>query len=424
MKNLPYPRSRGARRGGALVGVLFVAAALALLSLSTVSLTTAAMREQGGWRRDVTARYVADAGIGAAVFALRSGLAADQGNAEQPVEFGGGTYWVERRDLAGGLFSLVSTGDQNGSTVRVEAVLRAQRQSMFTYGAFGDEFMGLASNATVDSYLASEGTYASQAINGSGGHPYANQNGTVGSNGNVTLRQNSRVHGDAAAGPEGVTTVMGNAVVSGATTPSTTRVELPPIEFPDYVSLGPLSVPGNSVATLPAGPQRYGAAQIGSRARLTVSGPATLVFDSLVVRSNAQLLFDTTNGPVEVYVHGDFILNSNTLFAPLSRNPADLALNLNTDNVINPDQQVDLDEVDFDSNSKLFGTIYAPRASVHIDSNFELFGAIVARRLVLDSYAKVHYDETLVEARGGAPRDFEVVAWRLLSREDRGGANQ
>ena len=279
--------------------------------------------------------------------------------------------------------------------------------------------LALASNASVDSYEASEGTYASQAVNGSGAHVYANSNGTVGSNGNVTLRQNSTVWGDANAGPEGTTTVTGNATVSGSTTPSTERMELPPIEFPDFPTLGPLDIPGNSVSTLPGGPQRYGQAVIGSRARLTVTGPATLVFDSLVVSSNSELLFDTTIGPVEVYVHGDFILNSNTLVAPLSRNPADLAFNLNTDNVINPDLEVDLDDIDFDSNSKLFGTVYAPRALVYINSNFELFGAIVARRLLLDSYSKVHYDETLARARGLGSDEFELVAWRILPRVER-----
>lgn len=409
------------KAGGALVGVLFVAAALSMLALSTMTFTSAAMREQGAARRDAAARYVADAGVGAAIFALRSGRTADQGSADAPVEFGGGTYWVQRQDGPGGLFTLVSTGDQNGSTVRVEAVLRAERESMFRYAAFGDEMLALASNAMVDSYRASDGTYAEQAIHGSGAHAFANEDGSVGSNGNITLRQNSTVHGTASAGPEGTTTVMGNAVVTGATTPATQRLELPPIEFPDFPSLGPFSVPGSSTATLPAGPRRYAAVEIGSRARLTVSGPATLVFDSLVVRSNSQLLFDTTNGPVEVYVHGDFILNSNTLVAPLSRNPADLALHVNTDNVINPDNEVDLDDIDFDSNSKLFGTIYAPRALVHINSNFELFGAIVARRLILDSYSKVHYDETLADARGEGSREFEVVAWRILPRVDRGG---
>jgi hypothetical protein len=68
--------------------------------------------------------------------------------------------------------------------------------------------------------------------------------------------------------------------------------------------------------------------------------------------------------------------------------------------------------VDFESNAKLFGTIYAPSASIVINSNFELFGSLVARAVHLDSNSRIHFDEALLELDEDEEITFETVAWR------------
>ncbi len=65
----------------------------------------------------------------------------------------------------------------------------------------------------------------------------------------------------------------------------------------------------------------------------------------------------------------------------------------------------------------MYGTIYAPNASVEINSNFELFGSVVARRVHLDSNCRIHYDESLQEARGETSGDFRTICWRRLSAD-------
>ena len=145
---------------------------------------------------------------------------------------------------------------------------------------------------------------------------------------------------------------------------------------------------------------------------LNIIGPATVVFSSLELGQNSMLEVDSTNGAVEIFVVDDFVMGSNTTFAPMDRNPtrvkevtaegevifeAALALNLLSDNVVNPDANVDLDEVDFESNAEFYGTLYAPYAIVEINSNFQLFGAMVAREILLDSNSKIHFDESLLD---------------------------
>jgi hypothetical protein len=73
---------------------------------------------------------------------------------------------------------------------------------------------------------------------------------------------------------------------------------------------------------------------------------------------------------------------------------------------------VDVDLLDFDSNAKMYASIYAPNALVEINSNFELFGALMAKELILDSNCKIHYDESLAEADIYSTTNFEVIGWR------------
>jgi hypothetical protein len=403
-------------QGTAVIAALVMVVGLGAFSLSLVTMVGSAYEERETSRDELSAKLVAEAGLAEAVFRIQSGLDPELGTQEAPVDAGTGAYWVEEVDLGGGLRSLTSTGVDGLGAARLQLVLRAESGAFFQWGAFGAEGIGLARNARIDSYDSTLGTYASQATNSSGTDLYASQNGNVGSNGDVTLQQNSQVHGDALCGPTAVTSVLGNAVVSGSTTPATAEVEMPTIELPSgATSIGDYSV--GSDETLIAGDHAAGVMVIENHVTLTIEGPATLLLQSLTLETGAQLLVDSTNGPVEVFVVGDFIVNSNTLIAPIDRDPSALSLNLVSDNVIHPEQDVDLDELDdleFDSNAQLFGTIYAPNAFIEIDSNFELFGSLVARRVRLDSNSLIHFDEALQTAGGSDSGALETLLWREL----------
>jgi hypothetical protein len=89
-----------------------------------------------------------------------------------------------------------------------------------------------------------------------------------------------------------------------------------------------------------------------------------------------------------------------------------LSFQLLSDNIVDPLQLVDVDLLDFDSNAKMYASIYAPNALVEINSNFELFGAVMAKELILDSNCKIHYDESLADADIYSTSTFEVIGWR------------
>jgi len=187
---------------------------------------------------------------------------------------------------------------------------------------------------------------------------------------------------------------------------------LPPIVVPAIASSGNLTV--NTTATLGAGDVAYGDFVGKPGSVTTIVGPARVVVNNFQLRSTGQLLIDNSAGAVELYVVDDFVLSSNTMLRPLNDDPADFEINLLSDNVIDPGVVVDLDTIDFNSNAKMYGTIYAPNANIEINSNFELFGALIAHSVDLDSNCTIHYDEQLAISKGGAPGDYQALCWRSL----------
>jgi hypothetical protein len=402
------------RRGSALVTVTFAAAVLATLSFSLLAVTLSNAREQQGSKEKMRARYVCEAALSDAILDLKAGGSGDCGNANDPVDYGSGSYWVEASVLTADLTQLVATGREDRSGARLELTVQRTTSNLFQWGAFGDEQLAMDSNARTDSYDSTKGSYASQVVNGSGSSAYANANGSVGSNQDVTLKQNSKVYGDALPGPGGSTAVLGNAEVSGGTAPQPAVMEMPEIQVPIMPSKGSLSVPGATPLTLAPGDHRFDQFEVQTGGIVAVTGPARLVFEDFLLSSNAEFLVDASAGPVEVYIEGDFILESNTLMASKTYTPADLRVNLLSDNVKDPSIQVQLDIVTFDSNAQLYGTIYAPKTVIDIDSNFELFGSLIARRVTLDSNARVHYDESLATSSSLTESSYRTVCWRIL----------
>jgi hypothetical protein len=402
-----------ARRGSALVMVTLVTAVLATLSFALLTVSLAGAGEQRGAKERMRARYVAEAALSDAVLDLATGGDGNLGNAQNPVQYGSGAYWVEATPLGGDLFELVGTGREDRAGARIELTLGRTTTNLFRWAAFGDETMTMDSNARVDSYDSGAGSYAAQMVNGSGSNAYANPDGDIGSNEDVTVEANVQVWGDAFPGPSGTTTITGTATVSGSTAPMPELVVLPEILVPVIPSSGSMTV-GGTMLSLPAGDYHYDAFTVNSSKSVHVTGPARIVIENFELKSGAQFIVDASGGPVKLYVMDDFILGSSTLMASTTKAPIDLQVNLLSDNIANPAITVQLDVVTLNSNAQLYGTLYAPNSLIDIDSNFELFGSVVGRRVHLDSNSRVHYDETLATAASLQEASWETVCWRVL----------
>jgi hypothetical protein len=406
----------GRRRGSALAVVVIMVTVMAGMACMLLTVTLGGHKEQRQEREGLHARAVAQAGISDAMHNLLRGASGVIGTPDEPVAWGRSRYFVTETNLSGSVISLQSTGIDDRNSARMELVVRSVPTTIWRFGAFGKEFMHMDSNARVDSYNSDLGTYASQAINGSGSTQHGNSNGDIGSNGDVGLDQNGKVWGDALAGPNHSTTVLGNAVVSGSIVPMPEPLELPALTLPSYASLGALTV--NGATTIPTGNRRYTNLTVETNKTLTVNGPANIVITNLLLKSGSSMRINATGGPVTLWVIDDFVMRSNAFLGPTDLKSKNLAVNLLSDNVINPEVAIDLDEIDFASNTRLYGMVYAPSAAIEIRSNFELFGSLIARSVDLDSNARFHFDEALLDATGSGAPAFETICLRDLAIPD------
>jgi hypothetical protein len=405
-----------ARTGSTLIIVALLMAAVATLSLSFLAVLRSTHQENQSSREGLSALYACEAGLTAGVESLTRGGTGDVGSEQAPVVYGGQSYWVEATAMTKGRTSLVSVGRDDASRMGVEMVVQPLARGLFRWAAFGDEYVHMDSNSRTDSYDSSVGTYLSQQVNGSGSNAYANTDGDIGSNGNISMDSNIGVWGDAHPGPGGTVTCAGGSDpgITGSTTPLTSDSPLPELLVPAIPLGGDYIV---NTTTLTSGSYHFGQLQVNMNKTLTITGPATIVCEDFKLKSGSKITVDATNGPVEFFVLNDFILNSNTLIASTDRTPLDVAVNLMSDNILDPGVDVNFDEdlVDFDSGSKMYGSIYAPSASITIDSNFELFGSLLARRVDLNSNCRIHYDEQLQFAIAQNESRYQRLSWRLVS---------
>lgn len=397
-----------------MVMAVLASSMVAVLATSMVVIQVSGAVEQGSSRQETRAVLAAEAGLSKSYIALQANKNGALGSANSPVALAGGAVFVETQTFGPThkLLRVTSTARVGNSTASAELVLKDNVDTLFVYGAFGDTDLDLTAQTKVDSYNSTLGSYASQEVNGSGSNAWANDEGHIGSNGNIAVGVTSLVMGDASPGVTGSLTVTGSATVSGATANLTTPVSFPAINVPPIASVGNTTF--SSDTTLPAGNYHYGSTVINNNRTLTLTGPATIVFDSFEMKSSSQFLIDSTNGPVDIYVMDSFVMNSNTLFAANNRDPRAVRLNMLSDNILDPAVVIVLDTLTLASNAKFFGTMYAPDAFIDVSSNFEIYGSVVAEKVRLASNSRVHYDEALGQVLAPGSARYSRVSWRAL----------
>ncbi len=410
MRCIGHTRTYGDERGSALVVMAMATIAVAGLATALVTVNVSSSMQQRQESESLRSRYVCQAALAQGMYELRRGNSGAIGTQNAPSTWGESTFWVTATALTPDVSRLTATALEDRDGARMELTVREVPNTIWRFAAFGREELHMDSNSRVDSYDSTIGTYASQAVNGSGTDQHALTNGDVGSNANVTMDQNSQVWGDATAGPDHFTYVTGNAEVTGSTTPMTEEVEFPPLVVPTL----PNAAWNANGGALASGDYTFGSATLNANKTLTITGPARIVMTNFTLKSNSQIVINAAAGPVEFWIIDDFKMSSNSQIASTDLLPKNVKLNLLSDNVINPEVVVDLDDVDFDSNSKLFGTIYAPNAKITIDSNFELFGSMIAREADLNSNCFIHFDEDLLNSTASSQVKLEVLCWREL----------
>lgn len=414
-------RSTASQRGSALIFAMGFVIVVLVIAAGVHHLVLSQLQASGTQRRRVTAEYLAQAGVARTLawFNLQGYQLPQAANltATVPVKLASNntavvlpsnhpsTYidafgqsktnvvssyntYLTAQGTSAGSFSvvasliasqpetweLIATGQQGAVQRQVGAVIFRPQNSLFTNALFGRDFVAFNGNAKTDSYDSSIGAYGGTNVS---------KGGNVLSNGNITLNGNSTVNGDAIPGPDMAVTKNGNASVSGSTTPATTATTLQPVTVPGGVTnLGAIDIGGNSTRTLNAG---------------------TYVASSISIRGNADLVIDSTNGPVVLYVTGAINANGNGI-SNGSGKPQNLSI-----------FATGSDGVWLGGNTAFFGTVYAPNATLTVHGNSDLYGSFVGASVVLNGNGDVHYDQFL-RTLPGTPGPLKLIAeWMLPS---------
>ncbi|HBP23221.1 MAG TPA: hypothetical protein DEA08_36285 [Planctomycetes bacterium] len=354
-----------------------------------------------------------------------------------------GYYEARSVDVDGGdTYRVRAKAKVDGELRLLEAVVVREPVGYFPwrYGVFSDETLTLSSNPKIDSYSSSAGSYSSQVTPGPNAH--ANEQGSVGSNGDIVLSANVDVWGDANPGPSKAVTIPGSSSVAGSTTPLSNAQDMPAPTWTvppasDCVTSNGYDVPLNR--TSPG---------------ITTLGPGRYVFSSINVDHVGAVvrLEGTASDTIEIYITGGAAATDDPslwiekgVFRPAYGgtvseglptvkiyNVGKVSLESGPTMVGSPSGGApklqyfssytsDLSDssdlgVELRSNVAFFGAIYAPGAAVEINSHARIYGSVSGKQVFVDSNAKIHYDEDLanVSTDSSPASRFKVDVLRTI----------
>ncbi|MGB8953361.1 MAG: hypothetical protein WCC06_11935 [Candidatus Aminicenantales bacterium] len=409
-------------RGAILVVSLLVVVFMLILALPLLFRLTTQFRTTEKSYKSLAALNLAEAGVERAIWELNygdisswTGNSSLRSNTISSIQSAGGisvgSITIHVYDPEGNSPIVESTGNVPfvgamtvDKTVRV--VLEGQTSnSLFDYGIFGDEGVELRGNAFIDSYDSRDGAYGGSNV-GQNGHTGTNATAV----GCISLRNNSKIFGNALAGPgadpDSVILIQNNSHVYGSLRSLSETESMPSVTAPVGIpSRGEFDLGSNRTATISESGQ-YSSFSVSSNSTVTITESVTLyVTGAFSLSSNAELII-ASGVSVTMYFGGTFTEHSNASINNLTQDPTKLQI-YGTDSFNGA--------MEIRSNSDLWAAIYVPRAAVDINSNANIYGAVKARYIDIASNAHIHYDEALKELDTGfgeTTTTYIVKSWQ------------
>lgn len=390
----------GAERGGALVMSLIAVSTVVVLAASFTRFAAAVANRQAQAVDRKRAFYLAEAGLAEAFAGLACGRSGNVGTPDAPALLGDGLFWVETSELQPDVLRLEATGMIGSGRARLSLVAERGQEGVAALGVFSTGNVSLAEGSLVDAYDSSKvAPYASQ-LDHSGA--------SLGSSADISLAGSlltpTIVNGNVIPGVEHAVQSTGTVTVTGSTNPRLSAAELPPVEVPE-LSLGPAQKQASPYPlVIPAGNVGYQGLAVEPGSQVIIQGPAEVVLGSLVLQGSAELSFDTTQGPVRLYVTDALELAEGSLLTTTGTHPEDVWIQVAGETA---------DPVQLRSSGGFAGVVYAPEAPVVVGGSFELFGALIADALTFDGPAKLHFDRHLAQLAADESLPM-MLSWRIV----------
>lgn len=383
------------------VGLMFLGV-LAVLGVTAVVLTTTDLKIGDNYKTSVMAFYDAESGVSFAIQSIENGL--KDGTFSLPEDLGemvSLSVFAVPDDFSFTLGDVTKTGDNDysfsstgngGYNAQARISTACALGSAINYAAFGDLLIDMKAFSLVYSYDSSKTTSPTPAD--------STGDADVGSNGTVSVKNDTTVDGDVALGDDGagndaVYIVTGTPIITGTDGEDVDRVE------PD-----PLGIVGGDYADeviYYSTNNDNGAAGVGTSLSLGNGDSLTLTagnyyFTDIELKNGASVTIDATMGQVNIWLTGALEAKNGSSFN-VNGLPTDFAIFSDaTDSVI------------FKHGSHFSGLVYAPYATVEMKNSGNLYGAVWAQTADMKNDAVIYYDTSLKDEYDSN----EVIATRWI----------
>lgn len=408
------------QRGSALVLALIAVIAVSFMAMSFMQVSSAVTNRQALAMDNKVAFYLAEAGLAEGFTGVMVGKTGNVGTPTEPAVYGDGLLWVEATDLGDGYVDLESTAMSGSGKVTLSLVVQRPGVSVASLGMFSNGDLTINEGTLIDGYNSAEGSYRDQVQGlGSGG------DGGIGfdeaeevraedlglarlrSNGNITINSirgsPTTIGGNVIPGPGATATLNGDPTITGVVEPALASMDLPPVSPPNLgtPAAGVDHVNGLTLQ-VNAGDAAYEYLHVGANSSVVIQGPAVLNLGSLTLDPSAELTFDTTDGPIAVYVTGPVTMSETSQVSTTEQDTSRVSLLVSGENA-----------VELSAAAQFFGSVYAPEGEVSISPTFELFGVAIADELALAAGARIHFDLYLaaLSEQTAQPRH---LSWRII----------
>lgn len=394
------------QKGIAMVLALIVVAVLSVFGSATIARTVSENNLLTRQLQSGQAFWLAEAGMQKAVCAVNTGDWtgwSTAGTTRTISESLGtvGAYAVTITNVGSTNPTIIVNGNANNSVRTIEGRLSRQTQSMFTYAAFGNDFVRITGNALVDSYNSTSGYYSSHNMT---------RNGDIATNANttgaITLSGNARVYGDAGTGPTGTVVVSPNSRIAGAITHDRNESfasVVVPSNLTSLASRGSYSVSGNGSQIMQAGEYKYSSLNISGNGKITINGTVKLYLTSssaLTVSGNGKIIVPFSSELI-IYIDGKCSIGGNG-FVNHENHPNKLLLY---------STYAGSNGISLQGNSILRGGIYAPDTNISTNGNSYIYGSLIGKSVNLYGNTWLHFDENL-QNLGGTSSRYSVLSWK------------
>ena len=486
----PFRFERTKREGGALVAALMVVATVGTLSAMSFQLN------QATWRRQLTendkkrAFYLAEAGLSESMAAITMGLGGNVATEAEPAAFGEGYLFVEAKEDLWGFLHLDSYGICGDARHHLSLVVDKRWVPLAKEGFFGEDFVIVGSEATIDAEpdpasggaadggaLSTEDAKVTKttttttlsmvtsttttktvsmeeenlesdlgeqwktawlgggefqlnawdAPDGSGRKytplvPFepgderplqpATSTAIVGSNGAITITPGSSTDTmlDASVHPgPGQTVTPGVGVtITGSTTPREVAVPLPTLLAPTLDAGSDVFVAAGGTGSLTQPYTSCAMIRVNGAGTLTIVGPGQLVCDNLILATGANLIVDSSNGPVEIHVNDTITMATGaTITSPTSDATGLLLYAHGVDSTPGTTEKVNIQ-----GSGTLHALLYAPDAHVAVPASLAVVGSIVAKSLDVAAGASLSFEPALLNESYSALR-VDPISWKV-----------